>query len=93
MGWERNQREVPVSLKFTEHCCVPLATKMPCEQTVASERALRMCGGCGGGGGAGGDQTKDSKLRTWTLQRSGGKKELGSFTFQEVELRLSMSEV
>lgn len=59
-------------------------------KTVASERALRMCGG---GGGAGGDQTKDSKLRTWTLQRSGGEKELGSFTFQEVELRLSVSEV
>lgn len=46
-----------------------------------------------GAGGGRCDQTKDWKLRTWTLQRSGSGKELGSFTFQEVELRLSMSEV
>lgn len=50
MGWERNQREVHVSLRFTEHHCVPSAMKMPCEQdAVASECALRMCGGGGVG--------------------------------------------
>lgn len=48
MGWEKNQREVHVFLRFTEHRCVPLAMKMPCER-VASERALRMCGGGGWG--------------------------------------------
>lgn len=34
----------------------------------------------GAGAGGEGDQTKDSKLRTWTLQRSGGER-AGLFHF------------
>ena len=72
MGWERNQREVRVFLRFTEHRCVPLAMKMLCEQ-VASKRALRMCGG-GGWGAVGPDKglevedTDSAKVwQSWAL--------------------------